>query len=117
MTNRTICLLMLWFVIILIAMAGLFYLTFCTDAVYWAQVDNLHASEITPRGGMSYQYQLAAYDDHGRERQVTFQTSRILREGAYLQIHVAPLRGVTAWEEVQVGDMPLDAREAFAIAE
>ena len=114
MKSRTIWLLLLWFVIILIALAGLFYLTFLTDSVYYAQVDNLHASEISPRGGMYYQYKLPGYDERGRERELTFLTSRLLREGAYLRIRVAPLRGVTEWEEVQIEDMPLETRLVFS---
>lgn len=117
MKNRTIWLLLLWFVIVLIALAGLFYLTFLTDTVCYTQVNNLHASEITPRGGMYYQYKLTGYDERGRERELTFQTSRLLREGAYLTVHVAPLRGVTDWAEVTFGDMPSGAQEAFAGAE
>ena len=62
MTSRTLLMLLLWFIIILIAMAGLFYLTFCADNAYYTRVDNGLVSEITPRSGMSYRYELPAYD-------------------------------------------------------
>ena len=106
MTNRTLLMLLLWFIIILIAMAGLFYLAFCTDNAYYTRVDNGLVSEITPRSGMSYRYELPAYDKKGHVHMVNFETSRILREGAYLRLNVAPIRGVISWEEVQPTDIP-----------
>ena len=106
MKTRTIILLTLWFVLLVIAMVGLFYLTFCTEAAYYAQVDNAYVKDIIPRGGMYYRYELPSVDDRGKERLLTFETTRLLREGAWLKITVAPIRGVTAWEEVQIDALP-----------
>ena len=117
MTNRSLFMLLLWFVIILIAIAGLFYLTIFTDATYYVQVDNARVTEITPRGGMYYRYDLPGFNDKGQARSLSFETSRILRDEAYLTLHVAPLRGVTRWEEVQPEDIPREAWQAFAVAE
>ena len=117
MKTHTLLLLILWVVIMIIALVGLFYLTFFTGTVYYAQVDNTNVSEITPRAGMYYRYELPGYDEKGRARLLSFETSRILREGAYLCIEVAPIRGVTKWEEVQPEDMPDKARKELAVAE
>ena len=117
MKTRTILLLTLWFIIIIIAMVGLFYLTFFTDSTWYIQIDNTRLTDVTPRGGMYYRYELTAWNESGRERKLTFETSRILRDGAYLRLNVAPLRGVTDWTEIQPDDVPAAAWEAFSAAE
>ena len=114
MKTRTILLLTLWFVIIIIAMLGLFYLTFYTESTYYTQIDNTRIVDITPRGGMYYRYELTAWDEKGSERPLTFETSRILRDGAYLRVEVAPLRGVTDWTEIQPDDVPAAAWDGLA---
>ena len=113
MRTRTILLLTIWFVIIIIAMLGLFYLTFYTESTCYTQIDNAKLVDITPRGGMYYRYELTAWDEKGSERSLTFETSRILRDGAYLQVQVAPLRGVTDWTEIQPDDVPAAAWESL----
>ena len=114
MKTRTILLLTLWFIIIIIAMVGLFYLTFFTDSTWYIQIDNTRLTDVTPRGGMYYRYELTAWNESGRERKLTFETSRILRDGAYLRVNVAPLRGVTDWTEIEADEVPPAAWEAFA---
>lgn len=106
MKTRTIILLTLWFILLIIAMVGLFYLTFCTEDTYYAQIDNTYVKDIIPRGGMYYRYELPAFDERGKSRLLSFETTRLLREGAWLKITVAPIRGVTAWEEVQLNELP-----------
>ena len=114
MKTRTIVLLIIWFVIVIVAMTGLFYLTFFTEADYYTRVDNSHITEIIPRGGMYYRYELAGYDERGKERLLTFETARILRDDACLRVTVAPIRGVTAWEEVQPEDIPDGASDRLS---
>ena len=117
MSTRSIVMLIIWFVVIILALCGLFYLTFFTETVYYTQVDNACLVEITPRGGMYYRYELPGVDERGKERLLSFETTRILREEAYLRMTVAPLRGVTAWEEVKPGDIPQGARVVLRPAE
>ena len=116
MRTRTIIMLIVWILIAFIALIGLFYLTFFTGTTYYTQIDNACVVEITPRGGMNYRYELPAYDEQGRARLLSFETARLLREEAYLQVEVAPIRGVTEWQEVQLEDMPGGASAMFAIA-
>ena len=43
-----------------------------------------------------------------------FDTSRELREGAYLKLETLALRGVVSWEEVQQKDIPAAAWDVLA---
>ena len=73
---------------------------------YYTQIDNSGVKEIAPHGAMNYKYALVAYDANGRERDIEFETSRILTDGAYLCLRAAPIRGVVSWAEIQYGEMP-----------
>lgn len=78
---------------------------------YYVMVDNTCMEEIAPRnGGMDRTYTLTAYDDRGREKSIAFDTNRTLRDGAYLRLSYNTLRGVTAWEEIALEDIPQAAR-------
>lgn len=113
MKTRTLLLMLLWFCLVMTAVIGLFWLTLGTENVYYAQVDNERVVERVPRHGMYYTYELPAFDQAGEARTLSFETSRILRDGAYLKITVAPIRGVTAWEEVDFDAIPFPARLAI----
>lgn len=43
---------------------------------------------------MSYSYTLPAYDEDGSEHQVSFGVERELRNDAFLELDVEPIRGV-----------------------
>lgn len=73
---------------------------------YYTQIDNRWVKEIAPHGAMNYKYTLVAYDADGKERDIEFETSRVLADGAYLCLKVAPIRGVVSWAEIQYGEMP-----------
>lgn len=73
---------------------------------YYTQIDNSGVKEIAPHGAMNYKYILAAYDANGKERNIEFETSRILTDGAYLCLKVAPIRGVVSWAETQYEEIP-----------
>ena len=62
--------------------------------------------EIAPHGATNYKYTLVAYGANGKERDIEFETSRILTDRAYLCLKVAPIRGVVSWVEIQYGEMP-----------
>lgn len=73
---------------------------------YYTQIDNRWVTEIDPHGTMNYEYNLDAYDETGKERDITFETSKVLTDGAYLCLKVAPIRGVVTWAEVQYDELP-----------
>ena len=89
---------------------------------YYTQVDNTKLSQVSPQGavdlsgngGMDHSYTLTSYDEHGNEKDVTFGTSRELREGAFLCLKVSPLRGVLEWSEVQYNELPSAVQEYYA---
>ncbi|MDE6600829.1 MAG: YxeA family protein [Lachnospiraceae bacterium] len=87
---------------------------------YYTQIDNSRISEGKPRdgvidlkGGMSYSYTLPAYNEKGVGKDITFGASRELREGAFLELTVSPVRGVVEWSEVQYEELPDAVRECY----
>ena len=54
---------------------------------------------IDLHGGMDYSYTLPACDEDGAKRDITFGTSRELKEGAFIRLTVMPVRGVLEWSE------------------
>lgn len=83
-----------------------------TATSQYVQIDNAQAV----RDGSEYQYALVAYDEAGGEHETAFKASRQLREDAYLRLEVMPIRGVVAWEEVPLNDIPKPARDKLAEA-
>ena len=83
------------------------------SADYYTQIDNQKIEQVDSRGGvidlqggLPYSYTLPAYDENGSEKDITFGASRELKEGAFLCLTVAPVRGVTEWREVQYDELP-----------
>ena len=68
---------------------------------------------IAPHGAMNDRYTLSAYDETGAEKELSFETSRILTDDAYLCLKVAPFRGVVTWAEVQFDEMPAAVQEQY----
>lgn len=96
--------------IVLIVGAGTALYALCdTDnaTTWYVQVDNEHA---TARDHNEFGYQLEAYNEGGEHRSISFGTERLLRDQAFLKLSVMPLRGVVAWEEVQLEDIPQATR-------
>lgn len=90
------------------------------NGAYYVQVDNekvheLHSQGgvIDPTGGMSWEYTLEGRNADGDVREISFGTERQLRDGAYLKLSLVPIRGVVAWGEVQLDEMPSSVRSAF----
>ena len=93
---------------------------FSEGSSYYTQIDNSKIETADSRGGvidmsggMQYSYTLPAYDESGVEKEITFGTSRELREGAYICLTVVPVRGVTDWKEVQLEELPAAVRVHF----
>ena len=80
---------------------------------YYAQIDNTKVEQVDTKGGvisfkgnLPYSYTLTAYDEKGAEKEITFGTSRELKEGAFICLTVMPVRGVLDWSEVQYDELP-----------
>lgn len=101
------------FVIIsLFICAVIFHMTTGTKN-YYTQIDNDWVRETTPGDNLKYRYTLDAFDKKGREKGITFKTSKILREGAYIRLKFVPLRGVTSWSEVEYTGLPDKVQEQY----
>lgn len=87
---------------------------------YYAQIDNSKFERVESRGGvidfsggMTYSYTLFSYDENGNGKNITFGTSRELKEDAFICLTVMPIRGVLAWKEVQYHDLPAAVRKQY----
>lgn len=80
---------------------------------YFVQIDNSEAREITPRDGMSYRYTLRAFTAEGREKEISFDTAKVLRDGAFACLRVAPVRGVISWAEVPYEELPPAVQKSY----
>lgn len=93
---------------------------FSSGTYYYTQVDNsrierVHSSGgvIDLTGGLEYSYTLVAYKENGAAEDVFFGMSRELREGAFLRLEVAPVRGVVDWCEVRYDELPEAVRRNY----
>lgn len=84
---------------------------------YYTQIDNEKVSEIDPHGAMNYSYTLISYDESGKEKELTFETSKVLTDSAYLCLNVAPIRGVVTWNEVQYEELPDAVKNVYKVTE
>lgn len=104
-------------VVVIILGIGIALLSGIGSSNYYAQIDNEKVSEIEPHGAMNYSYTLSAYDESGKEKALTFETSKILTDGAYICLNVAPIRGVVTWSEVQYEELPEAVKNIYGATE
>ena len=108
--------------IVVLGAVGLSMWSFSGDgSVYYTQIDNSKVEEVDSEGGvidfdggMPYSYTLPAYDESGTEKDITFGTSRELKEDAFIRLTVMPFRGVTEWSEVQYDEIPEPVQSNYA---
>ena len=100
-------------IVFILFLYGIYYLLFIQSSTYYTKIDNSKMEGISATDSMKYEYTLNAYDEKGKEKEVTFKTSRELREGAYLKLEVMLTRGVLNWEEVQFEEMPKEVQEKY----
>lgn len=88
---------------------------------YYSQIDNTRVEQVEANGGvislkgnLPYSYTLTCYDENGDEKEITFGTSRELREGALIRLTVMPVRGVLDWREVQYDELPAAVQGHYA---
>lgn len=102
-------------ILLLGAVAGVFYLTNTDNASTWyVRVDDAVARQKADGDEEVWEYTLDAYNERGEHRQLTFTAGKRLRDGAYLKLGYLPVREVVSWEEVQPEQMPDAAREQLA---
>lgn len=92
-------------IVFILFLYGIYYLLVIQNTTYYTQIDNSKIESLSTTDTMKYQYTLQAYNEKGKEKDVTFKTNRELRDGAYLKLKVMLTRGVINWEEVQFEDM------------
>ncbi|MCM1364312.1 MAG: YxeA family protein [Faecalibacterium sp.] len=85
--------------------AGGFYYLESYDKIYYAKVDNTVVKKLSETDELKYEYTLQCFDKDGKEKKLTFKTTKELREGAYISLEVRSM-GVHKWEEVQLNDLP-----------
>ena len=92
--------------------------------IYYTQIDNSKIEENDSRGGvvnfkgsLPYSYTLTSYDENGKEKEITFGTSKESQEGAFISLEVVPVRGVTSWAEVQYEELPEAVQGKYAMSE
>lgn len=98
-------------ILVAVCMGGAFLATQNDD--YYTQIDNRWVQKIAPHGAMNYKYTLAAYDKNGNEKDVVFETSRILTDDAFLCLKVNFIRGVVTWAEVKYEELPAKVQQYY----
>ncbi len=97
------------------------FLSEAGSAYYYSQIDNSKIEQVESRGGvinfsgsMDYSYTLFSYNENGKGKDITFGTSRELKEGAFICLTVMPIRGVIEWREVQYDELPAAVQSNYA---
>ncbi len=99
-------------VLVIALCCGAYYMLVYQSSDYYTQIDNTKVEKIS-KHNMNYEYTLISYNKNGKSKEITFQTTRELREDAYLKLKVMMTRGVVNWEEVQFGEMPETVQEQY----
>jgi len=109
--------------VLLIGLVGFcaWFLSGSGSAEYYAQIDNTKVEQVDSNGGvvnfkgnLPYSYTLLSYDENGSEKEITFGTSRELRDGAFIRLTVMPVWGVLDWSEVQYGELPAAVQNHYS---
>ncbi len=101
------------FVIVIAICIAIFYFLFLQSHICYTKIDNTKIQELSATDDMRYEYTLIAYDKNGGEKEVTFKTSRELKEGAYLELQTMIARGVIDWREVAYQELPEKVQEHY----
>lgn len=111
-----------------IAVISAVFICFCGwlilggGSTYYTQISNSNVKasgseegviNLSGDGGLDFSYTLPAYDENGREKEITFGASKELREGAFICLQVMPVRGVLNWSEVSYEELPAAVQERY----
>ena len=109
--------------VLLIGLVGFcaWFLSGSGSTEYYSQIDNSKVEQVDVKGGvislkgnLPYSYTLLSYDENGSEKEITFGTSRELRDGAFIRLTFMPIRGVLDWSEVQYDELPTAVQNHYA---
>ena len=98
-------------IIVIILLTSTYYFLVIHKQIYYVKIDNTKLKEFSGSDDMKYEYSLIAYNENGKEKEVQFKTSRILKNNAYLELEIMQIRGVVNWREVEKNDLPEDVKE------
>lgn len=107
--------------LIIIIFTSIFILFFNTDRLipdnpegktsYYTKIVNDGTSLNSQK---RYEYTLDTYSKRGEVKKLIFTSSKQLRESTYLELYVAPFRGVTYWQEIQWEELPDPVKSIYA---
>ena len=109
--------------VLLIGLVGFcaWFLSGSGSTEYYARIDNSKMEQVDAKGGvislkgnLPYSYTLLSYNENGSEKEITFGTSRELRDGAFIRLTVMPVRGVLDWSEVQYDELPAAVQNHYS---
>ena len=113
-------------VILIVGVIGfcMWFLSGTGSTYYYSQIDNSKIEQTESKGGvinfsgsMDYSYTLFSYDKNGKGKNITFGTSKELKEGAFIRLTVMPIRGVLEWKEVQYDELPAAVQSNYTASE
>ena len=99
-------------VLVILIFFIVFWLLFYQESTYYTRIDNTKVEQLNSKD-MRFEYTLNAYNQKGDSKEVTFKTSRELKDDAYLKLDIMITRGVKSWEEVQYDDLPDKVKEHY----
>ena len=109
-------------VFLIVICFGVFLLSGAGSTYYYSQIDNSKIEQTESAGGvinfegsMDFSYTLRCYDEDGNEKDITFGTSRELKEDAFIRLTVMPVRGVLEWSEIQYDELPIAVQEQYTL--
>ena len=100
------------FIAVTVCVVG-YYILCVQEVVFYTKIDNTKIERVTASDNMKYEYTLDCYNESGKKKELTFKTSRELREDAYLMLEVLNLTGVHSWKEVQYNELPSKVQEKY----
>ena len=109
-------------VFLIVICFGVFLLSGAGSTYYYSQIDNSKIEQTESAGGvinfggsMDFSYTLRCYDEDGNAKDITFGTSRELKEDAFIRLTVMPVRGVLEWSEIQYDELPIAVQEQYTL--
>lgn len=109
-------------VFLIVICFGIFLLSGAGSTYYYSQIDNSKIEQTESAGGvinfkgsMDFSYTLRCYDEDGNAKDITFGTSRELKEDAFIRLTVMPIRGVLEWSEIQYDELPIVVQEQYTL--
>lgn len=84
-----------------------------SKSIYYTKIDNKKIEELSASDDMKYKYTLTSYNELGKAKEITFKTSRELKNDAYLKLEVLSISGVHSWEEVSFDNLPDEVKKHY----